>query len=461
MGLSSNIMVWIHIKQIRKLSHFLVLIILLLGVSTDPMYAQQQENMVNKPGRLEWFNSLGYGLFIHWSVDSQIGTVISHSLVGASDAYADKFFDQLPRTFDPTGFDAEAWARMAKVAGVKYVVFTTKHHSGFCMFDTETTDFNIMNTPYGEDITRQVVDAFRMQGIAIGFYFSPDDFHFLYQQSILISRRRPEVLPSNNPELMKHNKQQIRELMTNYGRIDILFIDGEPEGIRELAWQINPDLVITRGAMETPEIAPSTSQGLPRSLLSDVWEACYTMGTSWQYKPTNENYRSGTDLIENLIESRAKNGNMLLNIGPKPDGEIPDQQEQVLREIGTWLFINGEAIYDVKPWVITNEDHIWYTQSENENAVYAIITDPNWKWGAQKRIVLESVRASETSEVSVLGQNDKVLEYNTDVIPKTSWENTGSGLMVTAYRAQRIYNDRTWPNPVVIKVTDPEAVKLE
>ncbi len=444
-------------NSFKKMLAVLLLSILLFLPST--VHTQSSGENQNKPERLEWFNNLGYGLFIHWSVDSQIGTVISHSLVGASDDYAERFFNELPDTFNPENFNPSAWARTAKVAGVEYVVFTTKHHSGFCMFETETTEFNIMNTPYGEDVTAQIVDAFREEDMAIGFYFSPDDFHFLYEQGTLISRRRPEALPPNNPELMSHNKEQIRELMTNYGTVDILFIDGPEEGIRELAWELNPDLVITRGAMETPEISASTSGELPGSQLTDVWEACYTMGTSWQYKPTNEDYRDGTDLIENLIEARAKNGNMLLNIGPQPDGEIPDEQEDVLMEIGTWLFINGKAVYNVKPWIVSNEDNVWYTQSEDGNSLFAIVTQPDWEWGSQKTVVLESVRARRNTEVSVLGQNDKVLEYNTEVVPETVWENTDSGLEITAYRAQRIYNDRTWPNPVVLEITNPRPVK--
>jgi hypothetical protein len=148
-------------------------------------------------------------------------------MVGASDDYLDRFINELPRTFNPTRFDADEWARQAKVAGMKYVVFTTKHHSGFCMFETETTDFNIMNTPYGQDITRQIVDAFRRWGIAIGFYFSPDDFWLLHKQGTTVSRARPEVNPLNNPELMAHNKAQVTELLTNYGFIDMMFYDGE------------------------------------------------------------------------------------------------------------------------------------------------------------------------------------------------------------------------------------------
>jgi alpha-L-fucosidase len=426
-----------------------------------PITAVGQQNQ-NNPKRLEWFHDLGYGLFIHWSIDSQIGVVISHSLVGASDKYVHKFFNVLPKTFDPVEFNPKAWARLAKVVGIKYVVFTAKHHSGFCMFDTKTTDFNITNTPYGSDITKEIIDAFRAQGIAIGIYFSPDDFHFLYNHGILISRspQRSDIYSKN---LMKYDKRQIRELLTNYGTIDILFFDGinssAPDGLKQLAWKINPNLVITRGALKTPEIAPSTSEQLPRSELSQIWEANFTMGTSWQYKPTNEHYRSGTDLIEDLIETRAKKGNMLLDIGPKPNGGIPQKQKDILREIGTWLFINGEAVYKTKPWIVTNEDNIWFTYSKNHDAVYAIIENPNWKWGTHKTITLKSVRATSSSEVSVLGQNGKVLEYHPDVTPKTTWKNTGSGLKITAYRAQRIYNNRQWPNPVVIKITHPKHVK--
>jgi alpha-L-fucosidase len=171
----------------------------------------------NKPQREQWFMDQGLGMFIHWGVDSQLGSVISHSMVGASDDYLNRFINELPRTFNPKKFDPDDWARLAKLAGMRYVVFTTKHHSGFCMFDTKTTDFGIMNTPYGRDITRQVVRAFRRQGIGVGLYFSSDDFWLLHKEGKDISRQRPEALPMNNPELMAQNKAQLRELLTNYG----------------------------------------------------------------------------------------------------------------------------------------------------------------------------------------------------------------------------------------------------
>src|SRR5579872_5229792 len=135
----------------------------------------------NRPDRLEWFRDQGFGLFIHWSFDSQLGVVISHSMVGASGDYNKRFVEDLPRTFNPRKFDPKDWAALARLAGVRYVVFTAKHHSGFCMFQTKTTDFNIMHTPFHRDVTAEVLDAFRAQSIAAGIYFSPDDFWWLYK----------------------------------------------------------------------------------------------------------------------------------------------------------------------------------------------------------------------------------------------------------------------------------------
>lgn len=428
---------------------FKILVCCMLGFSLIGM----AQDAGNRPERLEIFQDMGLGLFIHWSIDSQIGSVISHSLVGASEGYADRFFQELPRTFNPTQFDAHEWARLAKVAGFQYVVFTTKHHSGFCMYDTQTNDFDIMNTPYGRDITGEIVQAFRDQGIAVGFYFSPDDFYVLHQQGKLISRRRPEALPSNNAELMQNNKQQMTELFSNYGPVDVLFIDGEPDELTDLAWSLQPNVVITRGALNTPEIAPSTGQSLPQLTDIEPWEACFTMGTSWQYKPTHETYLSGPEIIQLLIETRAKGGNMLLNIGPEPNGEIPQPQEDRLRELALWMFVNSEAIYNVRPWIHPREETIWFTQAKDEATVYAFVTQTDWPWGEEKQVVLESVRVTDRSNVSVLGQNDQVLEYNVDRIPQTTWEQTSEGLRITATRAQRLYNDRTWPNPVVLKIT--------
>ena len=410
-----------------------------------------EEAAGNRPERLEWFRDLGFGLFIHWSLDSQVTSVISHSMVGASDAYLERYVAELPRSFNPTRFEPREWARLARLAGFTYVVFTAKHHSGFCMFETKTTDFSIMSTPYGRDVTRELVDAFRAEGLAIGHYFSPDDFHFLWKQGTLISRRRPEAQPVNNPGLLAHDRAQIRELMTQYGKIDMVFIDGPPEGLKELVWESDPDALVTRGAMETPE---QYTPGVP---LEGAWEGNLTMGTQWQYRGTNETYKSGTDLINTLIETRAKGGNLLLNIGPRPDGAIPVEQEARLREIALWNLVNREAILEVRPWVLTNEGDIWFTKAKDSNTVYAAVTRTDWPWGTTKTFTLKSVKATPETEVSVLGQNDEILEYRPEVEPRTAFEQTADGLRVTAWRAQRLYNDRRWPNPVVLKITHAEA----
>lgn len=424
------------------MKRFGVSLLLLLAASCLPLGAQTPGNQQD---RLEWFRDQGFGIFIHWSVDSQLGTVISHSLAGASDDYVSRFYSELPKTFNPRKFHPEDWAALAKLAGARYVVFTAKHHSGFAMWNTRTTDFGIMQTPFHRDIFGEVVEAFRAQGIAPGVYFSPDDFHWLYQNKIPINRGT-DYDPPKHPGLMSLDLAQLKELMSGYGPIDIVFLDGVADNLKEEAWQLQPRTVVTRGAITTPE------QFVPGVPLEGAWEACITMGTSWQYQPRNETYKSGGELIRLLYETRAKGGNLLLNIGPKPDGELPIEQEERLRELALWMFVNGDAIYGVRPWIITNEQSTWITKKKDENTVYAIVTDP-WKRGDWKDITLHSVRATATTEVSVLGQNDLVYEYS-KVVPKTTFRQDTDGLHIHAMFAQRLQDNSKWPNPIVLKITN-------
>ena len=405
----------------------------------------------NDPARVELFRDRGFGLFIHWSVDNPLGGVISHSLVGASPDFVERFFNTLPGYFNPYRYRPADWAALAKLAGFEYVMFTTKHHAGFCMWDTATTPFSVMHTPFGRDVTRELVDAFRARGIRIGFYFSPDDFWWLHQHGITINRHVKCVYPQDIPEFMDYTKRQLRELLTKYGPIDYFFFDGPAEQLTSYAWQLQPNLVITRGVMETPE------QYVPGVPLPGAWEGNLTMGTEWPWKSANEVYKSGTELIEILIETRAKGGNQLLNIGPKPDGEIPIEQESRLREIALWDFVNGESIKGVRPWVITNENNIWFTRRKDSNTVYAFLTKMRpWKLGEAKTVILRSVRATPQTKVTVLGQSGELVEYRPEIEPRTTWKQEDDGLHITAYRAQRLYTDRRWPNPLVLKITAAE-----
>lgn len=430
----------------RKISSLLLVII--LGCLT--LNAQDQILNRNKADREQWFSDLGFGMFIHWSFDVQLGMVISHSMVGASEDYLNSYIHELPKSFNPTEFDAGEWARSARMAGMKYVVFTTKHHNGFCMFDTRTTDFSIMNTPYGRDITKMIVEAFRKEGISIGFYYSPDDFYKLHQQGLQISRARPEALASNNAELNAYCKAQMRELMTQYGPIDIVFLDGlEQFGKTELAqvcWDINPEVLVTRGAIQTPE------QEMPDSPLPSPWEACYTLGDQWQFRPTNENYKTANEAIQKLIEIRAKGGNFLLNFGPDAKGEFPPEQEAVLNEISLWMFINHEAFERTIPHQTIREGNIWFLKHQDEQTIYAFLIEEDWKLGERRSFQIHSIQANEDSKISVLGHQGEVLEYNPDVDPTPGLLSTAGGIEISITRAQRIYNDRLWPNPLVVKL---------
>ena len=413
--------------------------------------ADPEIGSLNQPDRLDWFRDQGFGLFIHWSLDSQLGVVISHSLVGASREYTDRFFTELPESFNPRQFHPEDWATLAHLAGVRYVMFTAKHHSGFAMWDTHTTPFGIMKTPFHRDVTKEVFEAFRAQGIAAGVYYSPDDFWWLYEHDIPIERHTEQVQPRNNAALMQYDQAQIQELLTRYGKVDVLFLDGEPNGLRELAWKIDPKIVVTRGAIKTPEL---TIPGMP---IPGAWETCMTMGIGWQYQPQNEHYRSGGELIRMLIQTRAKGGNFLLNVGPKPNGDLPIEEEERLREIALWMFVNSESIYSVRPWIITNEGDTWFTKRKDSSALYAIVeSDQPWPRATWKDFVLHSVRATAKTEISVLGQNDKAVEYHPEINSKSTFHQEKDGLHIRVMATQRLQDNFRWPNPAVIKLTNVE-----
>ncbi len=424
-----------------KLSWFLLFVI-----PVSSFVAGQQS--ANNPDREQWFMDMGFGMFIHWSMDSQVGAVISHSMAGASEDYLARFENDLPKTFNPKKFDPDEWAVLAKLAGMKYVVFTSKHHSGFCMWDTKTTTFNVMNTPFGRDILKEVLDAFRRQGIATGIYFSPEDFYYFHRNKIPVGRLQdPQHYPANNPGMMAYDKAQIRELLTNYGKIDIFFFDGPEEGLKQYAWELQPDLVVTRGQMQTPE------QKLPDKPIPGPWEACFTMGTDWQYKPTNDPHKSGTEIINMLIETRAKGGNLLLNIGPKPNGEIQIEQEALLREIALWNLVNQEGIHNIRPWEIIKERNIWFTKSKNGNTVYAFIpSGDDWKYAERKEFVFTTLSGNDKTKISILGYSSELVEYRPGYDSKIYFSSTPIGLVISAVNGHRLYTNNKWPNPVVLKI---------
>src|SRR5690606_32616797 len=241
------------------------------------------------------------------------------------------------------------------------------------------------------------------------------------------------------------------------------FIDGPGDGLREYAWSINPDLVITRDLMKTPE------QRIPDVPLPRPWEACYTMGTDWQYKATNDPQKSGTEIINMLIEIRAKGGNFLLNVGPKPNGSMQIEQENLLREIALWNFANSESIYEVKPLPIVRDGNIWFIQANNNKAIYAFVTrkEPSdWAYGTRRNFLLPYIIGSEQTKVSILGYKSELVEYQKGLSAEIIASTSPAGLAVSAVNGQRFYTNNQWPNPVVLKIEhaqfkEPQNSKVE
>ncbi len=444
-------------KSLIDFPRYITAVVLIILLCANINAQEAKPLNLNKPAREKWFTDLGFGMFIHWSMDVQLGMVISHSMVGASEDYLNRYTNELPRTFNLVDFDARQWVSAAKQAGMQYLVFTTKHHNGYCMFNTQTTDFSIMHSAYGRDVTKMLVDACREAGLAVGFYYSPDDFYFLYKQGTLISRVREGALASGNHELNEYAKKQMKELMTQYGKIDIIFLDGmEQYSKTELAkvcWEIDPDVVVTRGAIETPE------QHIPDSPIPAPWEACYTLGDQWQYRPTNESYKTAKDAILKLIDIRAKGGNLLLNFGPDALGNFPPEQMSVLNEISLWMFINREAFDNTVSHHIIKEGNMWFLTSKDKKTAYVFINEDNWEFGDRKTFLIQAFKATENSQVTVLGHNGKVLEYQPDVDPSPNITPTNSGIQISVTRSQRIYNDRKWNNPIVVKITELDIIE--
>lgn len=376
------------------------------GPPAVKLLPEDQVRLSNDPQKTEIFRDAGLGLFIHWGPNSQLGTEISWPLNNASDEFVEKYY-ALAETFNPDLFDAAGWARLAKLAGMEYVVFTSKHHDGFCMFDTAFSDFKITRTPYGRDIAAQVAEAFRKEGILVGFYYSPGDFRYQYETG-----RRNQFLMAPDFEseapfgplrktFLGYEQGHVEELLTRYGDIFMLWFDGKCEPLKKHAWRVNQDIFIGRGEIPTPE------QEIPGQPDDRAWESCMTTSRQWAYQP-NADVRTAREVIENLIRIRARGGNMLLNVGPRPDGRIAPPDEDLLRELGLWMMLYGEAVRGVRPWSVTSEGDVWLTSRRGEGTVYAV-TGLEYglkgiKAPAGCRFTLKSVKTTPETRVSVLSQ---------------------------------------------------------
>jgi alpha-L-fucosidase len=399
------------------------------GPPAVTLLPEEQVRLSNDPQKTKVFRDAGLGLFIHWGPNSQMGTEISWPLNNASDDYIKKYY-ALADTFNPVLFDAAEWARLAKLAGMEYVVFTSKHHDGFCMFDSAYSDFKITRTPYGKDIVAQVAEAFRKEKILVGFYYSPGDFRYQYETG-----RRDQFLMAPDFEsespfgplkrgFADYERGHVQELLTKYGDVFLLWFDGKCEPLKKHAWRVRQDIFIGRGEIPTPE------QEIPGQPEDRAWESCMTTSWQWSYQP-NPDVRPAKEVIKNLIHIRARGGNMLLNVGPRPDGRIAPPDEDLLRELGLWMMLNREAIVGVRPWTVTNEGDVWLTSRSGEETVYAF-TDLEYgmegiKEPAGCRIMLKSIKTTPETTVSVLSQGGGC-----------DWTEDERGLHITVRRSHTI-----------------------
>jgi len=320
----------------------------------------------------DWFDSARFGMFVHWSPVSQRGWELSWPLVGgvgvlphSHDAAVDDYYAKTLE-FSPGPGAAREWMSLARRAGMRYAVLTTKHHDGFAMWPTKLTDFSIASTPYEGDIVGEYVEAARAEGLRVGFYHSLSDWHhpdypaFREEDKPYLSflGRRSKTWDAYIDVLFG----QVRELLTNYGPVDLIWFDGQWERTAEewraaelasMIRELQPGILINdrlsgEGDFTTPE------QAMPASTPTGRWETCMTMNRSWGYVPGDTEYKSATELVHTLCEVAGKGGNLLLNVSPTADGSLPPEQVERITSVGEWMDRHAEAVHDteagLEPW---------------------------------------------------------------------------------------------------------------
>ena len=411
-------------KNARCLFLFPVALISCMSVQAQEQGVHPQSTEYEWPAepavkeKLEQWRDQKFGMIIHWGLYAVPGMIESWALCSedwitrdSTSSYDDfkKWYWGLKKDFNPVNFNPDQWAKAAKDAGMRYLVFTTKHHDGFCMFDTKETDFKISNGPFAANpkanVAKYVFDAFRRQGFMIGAYFSKPDWHCPYYWWPLYATadRNNNYDIRKNPwrwnQFKKYTYNQISELMHDYGSMDILWFDGgwvrpletvtdevrawgaaipawsqdiDMPSIASMARKAQPGLLIVDRTVHGPyENYQTPEQRIPDKQLDHPWESCITLGDNWGFVP-NDKLKSSAKVIQQLIEVVAKGGSLLLGVGPSPDGTLPEPVIKRLTEIGGWLNANGAAIYNTRPTANYHDGNVFFTQSKDASVLYAL-----------------------------------------------------------------------------------------
>ncbi len=385
--------------------------------------------------RMKWFLHDRFGMFIHWgiySIPARGEWIRSTEEMPESDYI--KYFEE----FNPTDFDPRKWAKAAKEAGMKYAVLTAKHHDGFCLFDSKLTDWKVTNTPYGKDIVREYLDAFRAEGLRVGLYYSLLDWHhpdypsYKDRNHPLRNDEREKDKQKNFDNYLKYMHGQIEELCRDYGKIDIMWFDfsyddmtGEKWKASELVRMVRsyqPDIILDNrlevsgsgfGSIATDNPSEfsgdfvSPEQIIPPSGFKDEsgrnipWEACITMNNNWGYTAKDKNFKPYDMLVRKLVECVSKNGNLLLNVGPDARGNIPTESLERLSQIGEWMKLGGESIYGCGSANLPKPENGRLTR--NRNIIYYHIYE-----NSIGSIWLENIKHDEIKSIRLLCDGTEV-----------------------------------------------------
>ena len=349
--------------------------------------------------KLKHWQDQKFGVLMHWGLYSVPGIVESWSICSEDWIVRERkptyeedkaWYWSQKDSLNPVNFDPSKWADVMKKAGMKYMIFTTKHHDGFCMFDTKYTDFSIAHGPFGKDprhnIAKEVFNAYRNKGFMIGCYFSKPDWHskWFWNPYYATPNRRINYKKQQHPDwwqnYRKFTQNQLNELTTDYGNIDILWLDGgwitgEEIGLDTIlvdARKRNPGMIsVDRTIRGKNENYQTPEQGIPAKQLDIPWESCITLSHAWGWTP-NAKFKSPNKVIGILSEIVAKGGCLALGVGPKADGTLQPEVVNTLLKIGSWLNKNGQAIYSTVNAVHYNDGKVWFTADKNGKTLYAI-----------------------------------------------------------------------------------------
>jgi alpha-L-fucosidase len=311
--------------------------------------------------RMKWWHDATFGMFIHWGLYSVLGR---HEWAMENEGIPVREYEQLAKQFTPKPNAAREWAALAKKAGMKYMVMTTKHHEGFCLFNSKLTNYCAPQQACGRDLVQEFVDAARGEGLRVGFYYSLMDWH------------HPDGAKCATDEAARRRfvdyiHGHVRELLTNYGRIDVLWYDvawpldaagWESERMNKMVFELQPDIIVNNrnkldGDFQTPEQRIEASDR--------AWEACMTMNGSWGYQAADDAWKTPKEVVNNLITCARGGGNYLLNIGPKPDGSVPEESVRILNAVGSWTSKNAASVYGMDRCTVNRGAFANYSRKGN------------------------------------------------------------------------------------------------